>query len=209
MINGVLEFFSQLADKSIIPLVVATAVGAVVIVEGALSRNDTHNGTPQFIDARWRQLCATQCTLIAWFAWLLIDAVPNPNYQYKEVIKRVPVSGFTKYETAYDACRENLARSNIVDAKKDKICDQRAKILTFPNLKYIVRQAEPKVVTKVVYRDDPYITLYRACHGAWEKGQEMGWSVDSAENDAASIRQERIQICHRQALEAREAQLAQ
>lgn len=163
--------------------------------------------SPDYRDAKWRMWTASQGAAIIWLLWVLLGSIPEPNYQIKYVDRIKEVSVLPKYDEAFNDCTDELNTLNRRARYTDNIkpteivdrCEERARIVTYPGLKKVV-------ITQ--WKADPYVKLFAACMGDFTGGkQDAPWSVDG--DAATDKRNERIQLCHKQTLEAREEILKQ
>lgn len=218
MISWLSQFAVNLADFLIFPVVGGTIVAAIIAFWSLKDRakNKYAFGSIEFTESRWRTMVAAQGTLIMWIVWGLLNAVPEPNYQIKEVqvVRTVTIKKnvIGTYNQAYDICADNFRSQGIMSNKVDAVCNRRAMLLTYPGLKMVKQTvtvpAKPKVIIK--YRTDPYRTLYNTCMG--QDLEEHGWTMPSQEEiiasgnakTAADYRNERIQLCHDNAIRARQ-----
>lgn len=156
--------------------------------------------SPDYRDAKWRMWTASQGATIIWLLWVLLGSIPEPNYQIKYIDRIKEVSVLLKYNEAFDVCADELRQLNrrsldvIKPIEIADRCEERARIVTYPNLKTVVTTQ---------WKADPYVKLFAACMGDFTGGkQDAPWSVDG--DAATDKRNERIQLCHKQTLEARE-----
>lgn len=211
------QFAMNLADFLFFPVIGGTIVAAVIAFWSLKDRKENKYafGSVEFMESRWRTLVAAQATAIMWIVWGLLSAIPAPNYQIKQVpvVRTVTIKKSTvgTYNAAYDICASNFRSQGMSGSGVDKVCNNRAMLLTYPNLKTVVRTvqvpSQPRVVVK--WKTDNYRTLFNSCMG--RDVYENGWALPTDEElfergderTSADLRNERIALCHDNAIEAR------
>ena len=193
------EFALGLSDYLFWPLILLTVILGAVVAQAAFARDDSKYGDPLYGEAKWRQFAAMQGGIIAWIIWIVLAAVPDPNYQVRivnhDVIKQVSIG--TKYQDVYKQCFDSL-NPHLDTTEADKRCSERAMQLTVPASKVIVR---------TVYKADSYQDLYKTCIGDYSISDKVTLP-DGKVVSGEVIRNQRIEMCHKQATETRASQLA-
>ena len=192
------EFAHNFSDMSFYPLLVATVACVGILMEAANVRMKSRNDTAIY-HARWRQFASVQGLAIAWLLWIVAASVPAPDYQIhtvtkevvkfvpkvitkvktKEVVRTVVKNTLSSYSAAYDECKRTRPQSTTSE-QDDATCNTRALAIARPDIKVF------KVRTVQV---DPYSKLFDDCN------------YYNAKN--SDVRTERLQLCHKQAMEVR------
>lgn len=160
-------------------VVLAVLVGLISWIQrdgDGRHRINNEVGTPAFEQATYRMFRSAQVALAVLLLYGLMEAVPPPDYHI------VKVSSVNKYDEAYNTCWD-YHRPNMDTEVEDRLCHQRALLLTYPDLKVVSRPVEKKVKVRV---RDPYKTLFDNC-------------VERVAKPDAQV----LEQCHEQALEAR------
>lgn len=179
--NFTMEMMNNLADGLFWFLVPSTIFGLILGLTSFFNRSDHNFGSVEYANCSWRIMAVTQLVLGGWFIWLVVNAVPTPDYIYKDKIisKPVPMTSVENYKNVFYDCMRYKSRN--VNS-----CEQIALITINPK----------KVLKVTTYKVDPYRDLFNTC-----MGQDIikgGWGVDHE-----TLRNERIKICHSQAMEIR------
>jgi hypothetical protein len=147
-------FASNIAAGLFWPFVVATVTSVIAIIWCQTIKDRYQYGSAQYSGASWTQHTALQGTVIAWFLWAILNAVPQPDYTVKqvEVVKRVSV--MDDFAEAYNKC---------MDARQHRdYCTKLAE-----KTSGVVKLAPTKKVVRTVYRIAPpdfrYKNLYTTC----------------------------------------------
>ncbi len=157
------------------PMVLMTLVCVAVIWHGLRARSAKQLGTPEFFDSRWRVMACAQGLVAGWLLYLLLAAVPAPDYKTKTVYRNADAAKL--YQKTYDQCwssrSERLVdRGGMPRLQLDNYCDARAMALARPEVARITRTVfKPAPPAKVVYRErvvvrtagEQYLGVFQAC----------------------------------------------
>jgi hypothetical protein len=210
-----MTWFLVLVDNLKIPFFVFSVVGlAIAAIVGFATWFENQKltyGSPQHSDSKDLTMLCLQGGIILAILNCIVLAIPKPDYkkeiQYKDrvvtrtVVKKLPpvkvYSGTrivyqpSTYQNVYDKCIE--AYDGGIGDEELKICHKQAI--------EAVRETQPKptVVTREVRLESNYKTLFDNCNDNHDGGIA---SLPKAQSIAP--RNDRIQLCHRLALEARQ-----
>jgi len=199
MMEFLQAYANNLADAMFWPLIGLTAL-AISISAHAFWVRERHNyGSEQNTDARWRTHAAAQGSILLWIAYLILGAVPQPNFMVKETIVEVAaepvepvvINKVVTYAEAVGACMDATFTSDgdrMSGALKQQMCSQQGLLLVRPDL---------NVYKLLHFRVDPYAETYHLCQ------QNYGTSNALTPERYVEVEKEEAQLCHEQAMEVR------
>lgn len=199
--NGFFEFASNLADGLFWAMLPLTAAATLI---GILSWSKRDFGydrlaphSSDYINATWRMHTAAQGIVLMWLIWGIINAVPEPDYIYRDRIVEKKVNAASTYFDVFERCKKDMGNDFTLEERK--FCDDRALVLSKPGA-VLVRHPKAKTITKTVvkYRPDPYQQLFDNCIRKYPTVYADHESLEENISD-------RIRLCHSQAKDVRES----
>lgn len=199
--NFFMEYMNNLGSYAVWVAILLTVLGALIGVTAYEARPKTQYGSVEYSNYTYQMWTSLQGVILMWVLVLAILAVPSPNYIYrtktvdrivykdrivpKNVVRTVYRDKVEKYAQAFDRC---YASASTTKAGCHVIA---------------LYASNPKLNTRVVYKKDPYRTLFNTCMG--KDLIETGWGLDeeAGQVDGRQLRTERIALCHKQVMEAR------
>jgi hypothetical protein len=185
-----------------IPITVFTAIAgllcAIVIADARKGMAAVSKASDDYSIFEWRVWTGTHVGFIVGVLWLLIMAVPEPNfkreivYQPKVVEKKVPVHVYKgvkvqyhtpTYPEAFKLCTDAIRGGTIADDVK--LCHRQATEASMPPYRRI---------TRTIREPSNFWDTFKSCNDAYDIGQNKpGWF---------ERRQARMQVCKTVALDA-------
>ncbi len=183
--------------------VLLMAVSAFVGLRATMVRERTKFGDPDNTDAQWRQMASVQGAIAIGLLAALVFAIPSPTYNVRviekpavirTIVKKVPVIKYTAtklvrepavYDRAYKTCIDSLDIS--VGGEETSQCHRQA---------LEALRMDKGVIVKTIKVKDSYKTLFDNCNDFTIDADDARSTVS-----AAQIRNERLQICHKVALD--------
>lgn len=201
--------------------IAALVLCAIVMGHGAWVRAKYAFASSENIDARWRQHAAVQGAAIIALLMIIFSAIPAPDYNVRTVERRVPVrvevpgpvrwrNGervvtrvvHSPYRELFEQCMDNTVHrhgdsiTGLQISQHCHIAALRASGMR-PFIVYrdrpVVRTVERRVPVLRTNRD--YFELFQWCNEAYTLN-----AVEAAR--AGELRNQRLEICHRAAIEA-------
>lgn len=180
--NLFLDYANNLSDNLLWMIIPLTIIGIGIGIHSWIVRDREYQyGSDRYSNATWRMMTCAQGIVISWIIWVLISAIPEPDYIIQERIVEKPVSQMMTYFEAFDACMERY--------QKEKFCDNRAILFTKPNS--ILQVTNTRIVEKKVIQHDPYAKLYADCTSKLvnETGIDLRRGMDQCDSQALRVRQ--------------------
>lgn len=183
MLNWLSEFAVNLSGWMLFPLIGLTVLCVGIILHAFKERSRHLYASQEYGDATYRIHASVQGMAICWLAFILVSAVPAPDYQTKVVEKIVEkkVNAIAEFDDAYDMCIDN----QVLDGYKSDLprstigkCEKQAYLVINPDVK-IINFTETRVLK------DPYKELYNNCIGSTGTGRNAS------------------ELCHKTAIAAR------
>jgi hypothetical protein len=202
--NGFFEFANRLADSLLWAIIPITLVSTVIGLLSWSRRDFGYKqdrpafGSADYAHATWRMHTTAQGIVAMWLIWGIINAVPSPDYIYRDRIVVRKVNAAATYFEAFERCKSNMG--DTFDTDERKFCDDRALVLTKPNA--VLVRHDVRTQTVVRYRSDPYQSLYDRCMVG------LGGKVYSDHESLEENIRDRQIMCHEHAMQVRREPLA-
>ncbi len=192
MLDFMMEFIKGISDAMFTPLLIATAVGLVALIQSFDARSRSLFSSAENTDARWRIMAITQGLIIGWVVYLLMAGFPDPNYiiQKETIVKKVSV--YDSYSEVRRKCINKVMNAGGNAKKAEPRCHNLALISSRPDIKIVNRTAPPKIKIKTKIAKDPYRVLYNNCVDSVTIYTSDGMSVYDL-NEAFRLRSDQ---CH-------------
>lgn len=188
-----------------LPLLVVSGLGIglciMIGVWSSQSRSRYNSGTADHDAAVWRQMTSLKIAVMLSVLCALSWAIPAPDYDVRyvdrpvqvEVVKWKPIFKgqkivYDSYKDLYEGCIAHTG--DYADADETKLCHKQAIEASRPAPRWIKQ-------IKTVTVHDTYKTLFDNCND---------FSLDGVPNAiVGGVRNERLAICHKAALEGSSA----
>ncbi len=204
-----MNFIWQLAVNLALPIAVFTLIATLfsiaICIHAAIVRHEKEHGSPQYTDARWRQMAAIQIVIVLAVVAIIFNSIPAPDYkvryvkgptvvQTKEKIvfkDRVVYRDGGEYMRIFDTCADRYDRGNeqtYLDEHEFQACEKLAYFATGKKIKTITRSVNSKAKT------DRYILAFDDCNSNSLEG--------TPDEIVGRVRNERLEICRKMAEQA-------
>ena len=107
MIEFIEEFCNKLSANSFWPLVVFSVILLLLCLYGLGVKEHSDFGSVEWRDATWRNMASAQGLGIAWILWILVSAIPSPNY-----ITQIETRHSSFWQVFHDCNNENTIISD-------------------------------------------------------------------------------------------------
>lgn len=164
------QFFYNMKTPISILAVITAIVGAGTIIHASEVMRDFNKVSEEYEIYSWRKWTAVNAIMVVGLSWLLVQAIPSPEYKKEIVVKYVPkivekpVVKYAKervvyhtptYNDAYNKCMEGIH----VAIEHKQACHRLA-----------TEAALPPYRTRTVYQQAPaaYGKLFDQCMNRWK-----------------------------------------